>query len=580
MDAPDNSTPTPVPDNTQQPVVSPPAAPAPSGPTQPTATAPPPVVQQVAHDSLVGRVAKTLLGTQNDYQIDPQTGKTVAVPIKEKPGDIFRHIVAGAILGGMAGSKGKDFTSGLTMGGGAEIQDQRTQDQQRLSRAQEQFQNQQKVIQNQTEQRKLSQEDQRLQQQKTQNEAQAAMWNNEMVHQERDFNLRQQEHLDTINHWNDELRDKYENAGGYQAPWPENDKVGNGADLIGRINSGDKSLKPPDGYTMNSSTTVDTTGLQYDTKKGWVNDKGDAVDLKDRTKVSVFFVPQNAGKQVEMVPGSKLMGSFPHIYGKTLDPKRNYPVTLNDYQGMATKESEISRAENTEHLRVEHENNMIAYDLAKTDYSNLNDQLKGLVDQSGPEAKDLRDKMEQSRQLMHDAAESMNPHLRKRAPVPEPGLTGNTGKTSGGSTTQSLGPDGQPLDQPEGGLSETVGQIIKSAKEGLSKGSELEGQPDKQIPVSVARQRAAANFPNLPMDGPNGAFAKYRAQQSTQGYKIIADKTAPVPQSLDNQVGQKLISVGNSVPSEQRKQFIDNSTTMTPEQKTALKQYYGLDQNP
>src|ERR1035438_9961688 len=63
----------------------------------------PPEVASNIHHGLMGRAVSALMGNPTDYQVDPNTGQTVAVPMKSKPGDIWRHIVAGAILGGAIG---------------------------------------------------------------------------------------------------------------------------------------------------------------------------------------------------------------------------------------------------------------------------------------------------------------------------------------------------------------------------------------------------------------------------------------------------------------------------------------------
>src|SRR5882757_3530707 len=124
-----------------------------SAPPSPAATAlggtpqppPPPTAQQAveAHHSMLGRVASALLGRQMDYQVDPQTGKTVAVPVQERPGDLFRHILAGALIGGAAAKGTNSVLAGFSAGGAAGIRANDAANQQRQQRAQQDFENEQ-----------------------------------------------------------------------------------------------------------------------------------------------------------------------------------------------------------------------------------------------------------------------------------------------------------------------------------------------------------------------------------------------------------------------------------------------------
>lgn len=118
-------------------------------PQQPVQSAPPPPAQQaITHDTLFGRMAKTLLGTAQNYTVDPKTGNTITTPQEQKPGQLFRSILAGALLGGAAAQQSHNrnpnmgFGGGVVTGGAANVYDARQQDQLRRDQAQQQFQNQ------------------------------------------------------------------------------------------------------------------------------------------------------------------------------------------------------------------------------------------------------------------------------------------------------------------------------------------------------------------------------------------------------------------------------------------------------
>jgi hypothetical protein len=101
---------------------------------------PTPEMHAVAHQNVVNKLVSGLLGNQTTYQVDPQTGKTVAVERPQKPGELFRHILAGAILGGAASTGGGGgLGEGAVRGAAAGLQDLRQQDQQKQAQAVKDF---------------------------------------------------------------------------------------------------------------------------------------------------------------------------------------------------------------------------------------------------------------------------------------------------------------------------------------------------------------------------------------------------------------------------------------------------------
>jgi hypothetical protein len=101
------------------------------------------LVSHVSKLAQLGHVASRLLGEQQyQYQVDPKTGKTVAIPVKQKPGEVFRHIVAGAILGGMSSAGEKHIGPGIVKG--TEVVTARNDQQAAIARqqTQQQYQNQ------------------------------------------------------------------------------------------------------------------------------------------------------------------------------------------------------------------------------------------------------------------------------------------------------------------------------------------------------------------------------------------------------------------------------------------------------
>jgi hypothetical protein len=93
-----------------------------------------------AHQNFLGRIVRNLLGASNvSYTVDPNTGKYVATETKEKPGQLFRNIVAGAILGG-ASQGGVGFLGNFTHGAAAVQKHQEAQDVLKRQQATQEFQ--------------------------------------------------------------------------------------------------------------------------------------------------------------------------------------------------------------------------------------------------------------------------------------------------------------------------------------------------------------------------------------------------------------------------------------------------------
>jgi hypothetical protein len=127
-----------------------------SGTPQPTSQAPAvpagvhPAVAEVTKHAIFGRALRSLVhsieGTRTVYQPNPQTGTIEETTVQNKPGQLFRNILMGSLIGGAAASErssggagGGGFLGGFARGGSASFQNQRQQDQARFARAQEQL---------------------------------------------------------------------------------------------------------------------------------------------------------------------------------------------------------------------------------------------------------------------------------------------------------------------------------------------------------------------------------------------------------------------------------------------------------
>lgn len=96
------------------------------------------------HHSILGKAFRSIMGNDVSYQINPQTGKMEQQEVPQKPGQLWRGILAATILGGATAAKNKapGFAQGAAEGGGAVVQHGEEQDQQKRAQAQQQFKDQ------------------------------------------------------------------------------------------------------------------------------------------------------------------------------------------------------------------------------------------------------------------------------------------------------------------------------------------------------------------------------------------------------------------------------------------------------
>lgn len=156
------------------PIAGPPQA---SPAAQPQAD--PAAAANAAHSSFVGSAFKALSGQQTQYAVDPTTGQMQQTQTQNTPGQFFKNIVAGALIGGAIGADNaqKNGGSGLAaamQGGRGVLDSDQQQNQQRIGQAQQEYANQLRAQQNQREQQKAAQDTQEAATKDTMMKAQTA----------------------------------------------------------------------------------------------------------------------------------------------------------------------------------------------------------------------------------------------------------------------------------------------------------------------------------------------------------------------------------------------------------------------
>jgi len=151
----------------------------PGHPVQPSVVSPqtPTSVPNQASGKLSGwgqKLYSKLAGYDVRHEVDPATGKMIDTPVQEKPGELFRNILAAGLMGseGIGPSHGEHtFAQGLMAGAGAGIKESRDmaekQDAARRQQAQQNYENQLRA-------NKDKREGQELDQKKILNEAAVA----------------------------------------------------------------------------------------------------------------------------------------------------------------------------------------------------------------------------------------------------------------------------------------------------------------------------------------------------------------------------------------------------------------------
>lgn len=139
--------------------------PPPTSPTptqQPGPQVNPAAVADVAHHSMLGKAFRSLMGNEVNYSVDPSTGKLTSTPVEQKPGALWRGILAGALLGGSVAAKDRAIgpVQGMAEGGAASIEERQKQDLIKRQQARQEFEDQLKAKREGREEKSAETEDQ------------------------------------------------------------------------------------------------------------------------------------------------------------------------------------------------------------------------------------------------------------------------------------------------------------------------------------------------------------------------------------------------------------------------------------
>jgi hypothetical protein len=422
----------------QAPVGQPAAPPQQQQPQQ----APQPTPQQAAvaarHHAL-GQVTSFLF----DNARDPNTGE----PVKQKPGSIFRSLLAGALLGGAMGSEGKasggsvgGFLGGFSRGGNAVQQ----QEYQRQAAAQEQAQKQQS----------MSLEQQKFEEEKIQHQATLEHWNMENLAHAREADYRDRDQLEKEEEQEQNLQKWAIENGAKPASILHNAENGNGPTMMKTMVNNPQAFAPPAGSSRLITKNIDFTGLDHDEKTGWT-ENGKPVNWADHMKWSVYWVPQNGGGKQ---PVSMTGADWQKYYDvKGLDPDKTYNVeSVQHLVAAATTQRKNDREGFTQSFKEKHDALQATISSARTNVTQLNSEKRELIRQGfavdDDEVKELDEKISTEQQREQDAIDEMHPRIKERVTkqpaTQQAPLTGQTGGTPRANPQSQNRQGGNPA--PEG----------------------------------------------------------------------------------------------------------------------------------
>lgn len=273
---------------------------------QPQPQAPDPAAAQAQHDAMFGKIAKQILGMQNNYSTDAN-GTLVNNLTPQKPGQLFRSLLGAALIGGAAGASHPEqgFVGGFARGGAAGVQQAQQNDQAQKQQAQTDFENNQKV-QQETRQNTLMQ-------------ATLQQMHSEQIARQATSDLASQAAHDKHNAASAALVTNLTNAGGVPAIIPVGDTPASeftAPDLAAAYVKDPSILHGPQNFVRHFVDTTDSSDLSFNGTH-WVTSDGTPVDMTSRTSVKAIDVPINAmttkipttGKDINAAYGGKLVNT-------------------------------------------------------------------------------------------------------------------------------------------------------------------------------------------------------------------------------------------------------------------------------
>ena len=355
------------------------------------------------------KAVQTLLGEHTEYQQTPNGPVPVTAP--NKPGQLFRSILAGALLGASAGAESpQNGWSGAARGAGAAVKGAQEQDQRSQQQAQQQFQNQQEVATKDREKQLV--------------DAQIAHMHAATVSAQHLNDLQDKEYHDKHNSSAQAMINSLTDAGGVPPVDGALPASLSATDLMSAYQKDNKVRQAPDGYVRHFFDKTDSSELTWDDKAGnWVQADGTPANMTDKTMVTVLDVPREAMKVKRPISGKDINAAR----GLALvDPDKTYQMSPLDMDGLNTHrlndqlEQARAKAQERQVRAQETANQREADRQRQAEYTDMFNQVresnttlqarqKEMMDQSSPDYKAISAQIDANNQRLLDKYNELHP---------------------------------------------------------------------------------------------------------------------------------------------------------------------------
>lgn len=406
-----------------------------------------PKVAQAAHqkgkmDAVRGFMGH-LFGAPMDYSVN-EKGETVATPVNQKPGQLFRSILGGAILGMAGGAQSRTFAGGVGMGGAAVQERNQRLDEQRYQRAREDFENKLKS-------KADSRAEEEFKQNKLRNDAVIALSNQQLIAASRANDFTSPDRVEEHNKQSLALENFYHSEfHGSANPIVVNGKNVNDGSLhandmmAAKIKDG-SAFKPPEGFHRITISRYDTAGLNYeqDPKTGrsrWIDAQGNPVDMNSRQFIQFYDVPDKDMNSARKTKGSEVQNLLGKELGKAYAPDANADYYLSPAEALtlATKGLEARRMGQDIDLKYQdlkykqQEINLMLSKENRQDVLNNSNLIRDQIQAAKTLLSDITlpaDQRDEARKDLQDAEKRLNDLLTTQPNANKPAAGGTTPKT-------------------------------------------------------------------------------------------------------------------------------------------------------
>jgi hypothetical protein len=287
--------------------------------------------QTVAKHAIFGAAVKNLVhslqGTRTAYQANPQTGQIEETTVAATPGQFFKNLLSGMLIGAVAGSErpagvgGNNFVGGLGRGVAANIQNAQQQDQLKYSRAEQELKNQ-------TERERLTSEE-------TMHAAMTAHENLQTAALLHELHAADEKTVQEHNAASRAYQKSLIDSGAVPAKLTiggEQVDSTDGNSFVAAYSKDPSLTHAPQGYQRHFISTTDLSELHYDGNH-WVDDSGNPVNIGKNISIRAYDLPDSTLKTPRQYTGKEINAARRQ---KVVDDDKTYTMTPDAFSALYT----------------------------------------------------------------------------------------------------------------------------------------------------------------------------------------------------------------------------------------------------